>query len=131
MESCKYNPYTLPTLDFVGGSTQDFLFHARFFANHHPFNLSACTASFDIINYVNREGTPLVSKEMQIVDGDEDEGGEVIPNVLSVTLTPADTVNLSGKYIYQITIKDVSGIVEIPNQGIIMITNNINKAFVV
>lgn len=48
-------------------------------------------------------------------------------NVLTVTLSPTETVDLSGKYIYQIIIRDIDGDVEIPKQGILYITNNINK----
>ena len=51
-------------------------------------------------------------------------------NVLGVTLDPLDTVDLCGKYIYQITIKDINGNIEIPKQGILFITNNINKSFI-
>lgn len=28
--SCTYNPYTLPTIDFVGGETQDLAFNVYF-----------------------------------------------------------------------------------------------------
>lgn len=122
------NPYTLPSIDFVGGSTQDIAFHCYFYANKNPFDLYSCAANFSLISYVNKRGEPLVSKEMEIRH-DTDRDGE-IANVLYVTLAPEDTVNLVGKYIYQITIRDVSGEIEIPNQGIIHIVNNINKSYV-
>lgn len=51
-------------------------------------------------------------------------------NVLMVTLEPAETVDLCGKYIYQVIIKDMNGDTEIPKQGVLYITNNINKSFV-
>lgn len=123
------NPYTLPSMDFVGGSTQDLVFHCYHYLNKKAQDLSSCTANFSIINFVNKNGDPLVSKQMDIGTA-PDVDGEV-SNVLRVALAPLDTVNLpAGKYIYQITIKDISGDVEIPNQGIIHIINNINKAFV-
>lgn len=50
-------------------------------------------------------------------------------NVLRVVLLPEETVDLVGKFIYQITIQDISGEIEIPDQGIIRIANNINKSF--
>ena len=123
------NQYTLPSMDFVGGSTQDLVFHCYHYTDKRAHDLASCTANFSIINYVNKYGTPVVSKQMAIgsdpaIDGD-------IKNVLRVTLDPFDTVNLpAGKYIYQISIKDVSGDIEIPKQGIIHIINNINKAYV-
>lgn len=122
------NPYTLPAIDFVGGSTQDLVFHCYFYLNKQPFDLSSCAANFSLINFVNKNGEPLVSKQMTIRAESDDEGS--IQNILTVTLTPSDTVKLAGKYVYQITIKDVSGEVDIPNQGTIHIVNNINKSFV-
>jgi len=49
---------------------------------------------------------------------------------LAVTLIPNETKNLYGKYIYQITIQDMSGEVDIPSQGILGITNNIDKSII-
>lgn len=121
------NPYTLPAIDFVGGSTQDLMFHCYFYLNKKPFDLFSCTANFSLINYVNKKGAPLVSKQMKISAAPSIDGE--ICNVLSVTLEPSDTVDLVGKYIYQISIRDISGDVEIPKQGIIHIANNINKPF--
>lgn len=121
--------YTLPQVDFVGGSTQDFAFHCYSVSKKRPQDLSSCTANFAIINFVNKNGEPRVNKEMEI-GTDPSMDGE-ISNVLRVTLTPEDTIALpAGKYIYQISIRDISGDVEIPNQGIIHIVNNINKSFV-
>lgn len=123
------NPYTLPPMDFVGGSTQDLVFHCYHYQSKKAQDLSSCTANFSIINFVNKKGAPLLSKPMSVGSDPVTDGD--IHNVLRVKLTPSDTVNLpAGKYIYQITIKDVSGDVDIPNQGIIHIINNINKAFV-
>lgn len=47
----------------------------------------------------------------------------------TVHLEPQETLDLSGKYIYQISIRNDEGDVEIPKQGILLITNNINKSF--
>ena len=57
--------------------------------------------------------------------GDEDAAY----NIAKVTLDADDTMELTGKYIYQITVKDRDGMAEIPDQGIMMIANNINKGF--
>lgn len=120
------NPYTLPTIDFVGGETQDLAFHTYFHEGNKPFALSGCDANFAIVSYMNKTGAPIVSKPMTAIMNSEGTAD----NVLTVTLLPSETVNLFGKYVYQITIKDISGNVEIPKQGILMITNNINKNFI-
>ena len=57
-----------------------------------------------------------------------DENG--LADIVDVTIPSNITADLYGKYVYQITIVDVSGRVEIPNQGIMNITKNINKMFI-
>lgn len=116
-------PYTLPQAEFVGGSTQDFAFQCYQHKTGRPLNMSESQADFSIIDYVNKYGEPLVSKAMEVREGDGTY------NQLFVSLPPEDTVGLWGKYIYQISIRDADGVVEIPNQGILYITNNIHKDF--
>lgn len=121
--------YTLPTIDFVGGATQELVFHCYFHENKRPFDLYQCTANFSLINYVNKNGTPRISKQMEIRQVGTEDGD--IANILAVTLTSSDTVELEhGKYIYQITICGPNNTVDIPDQGIIYIVNNINKAYI-
>lgn len=121
------NPYILPELEFVGGSTQDIRVRCFFHKDKTPYDLSSCVVNFALINYVNKNGEPLVSKKMDINASKDDAGG--VKYIASVTLNPADTVDLVGKFIYQISIRDASGEVEIPKQGIAHIINNINKNF--
>lgn len=123
---CDYSPYTLPTIDFVGGETQNLSFNVYFYKNKQPFSLTGCTCNFSIVSYTNKRGSPILSKQMESAFN----GDVTSDNVLTVTLTPAETVDLCGKYIYQVIIRDVSGDTEIPNQGILYITNNINKSFI-
>ena len=120
------NPYTLPTIEFVGGESQEFLFHAYFYNGKKPFGMTGCTSNFSIVDFRNKTGAPILTKTMGVREGYDGSSF----NVLSVELTPVETYELSGKYIYQITIRDVDGNVEIPKQGLIYITNNINKVFI-
>lgn len=123
--------YTLPTIDFVGGSTESLSFHAYHIRNTHktkePFDLSNCTANFSIVDYVNKGDEPIVSKPMEIQQ--QAYEGEETKHILYVRLEREDTAYLEGKYIYQITIKDDFGKVEIPNRGIMYIALNIDKDF--
>lgn len=124
--TCDYNPYTLPTIDFVGGETQNLSFNVFFYKNKQPFSLAGCTCNFSIVSFTNKNGAPILNKLMEIPSN----SGVAVDNVLTVHLAPSDTVDLCGKYIYQIIIQDVNGNTEIPNQGILFITNNINKNFI-
>ena len=51
-------------------------------------------------------------------------------NIAVVDIQPADTVDLYGRFVYQITISDVEGVTEIPGQGIIDIARNIHPEFI-
>lgn len=124
MGSCPFDYYTLPTVEFVGGETQDLAFHVYFYIGKKPFSLYGCTANFSVADYTNKMEAPIISEQMTI----RTEDG--IDNILVVTIDAKKTVGMSGKYIYQITIKDISGDVEIPNQGIFLVANNINKGII-
>ena len=120
------NVYSLPEINFVGGSSEDLIFHVYCDKDDpKPFGLTDCTANFAIVNFVNKNGAPLVSKAMEVRIN---EAGTDY-NVLVVELKPSDTLDLFGKFIYQVTIKDIDNNADIPQQGIIYIHNNINKDF--
>lgn len=116
--------YNLPEITFVGGETHDLRFRL-FTDTGKVFNASGVNATFSVVYSVNRTGTPVLSKQMTVLA--DDDGVE---SILAVTLLPTDTVNLYGKYIYQITIQDMSNEVDIPSQGILGITNNIDKSLI-
>jgi len=120
------NPYTLPTIEFVGGESQELLFNVYFYKNRKPFSMIWCTSNFSVVDFTNKKGSPILNKSMDVLEN----GDGSAFNILSVDLTPKETYELSGKYIYQITIRDVNGNVEIPRQGLMYITNNINKSFI-
>ena len=115
--NCDYSPYTLPTIDFVGGETQDLAFNVYFYKDKKPFSLTGCTCNFSIVSFTNKMGVPILSKEMKGIYNDE----VTADNVLTVTLTPTETVELFGKYIYQIIIRDIEGDVEIDGDVIVSI----------
>ena len=121
--NCTYNPYTLPTIDFVGGETQELVFNVFFHEKDKPYSLIGCEYEFSIVSSTSKNGAPIpLSNPKGTITKDT--------NALTVRLEPEDTVNLFGKYIYQISIRGVDGDVEIPKQGILYIANNINKSFI-
>lgn len=126
MGSCPFDYYTLPTVEFVGGETQELVFHVYHYIGKRPHSLVGCTANFSVVSFINKTGAPIISKQMEVRPVAEGE----VDNILTVTIDPKETVGMSGKYIYQITIKDISGDVEVPKQGIFLVVNNINKGFI-
>lgn len=116
--------YTLPELNFVGGKTQELVFNLKD-KDGNPYNASGCKTDFSICNYSNKTNTPILSITPEII---VDENN--ILSRLRVVIPANDTLFFYGKYIYQIIIKDISGRIEIPNQGIMNVTRNIHTDFV-
>lgn len=126
MDTCCSSPYELPTIAFVGGERKTISLHTYNYSGELPFDLTNCTCRFSMVHHLNQLGEPVLTK-MMTVSG---VSGETYDNVLTVELEPTDTVNLFGKYIYQVTIKDQDGGVEIPKKGVLLIDNNIDKSFI-
>ena len=124
MNACDYSSYALPTINFIAGETQDLVFNVYFYRNKEVFNLDGCACSFSISNFMNQTGEPILVKNTNV------NPDEVIMsnNRLMITLSSSDTIELSGKYVYQIVILDeITNAIEIPKQGILYIKNNIDK----
>lgn len=122
----RHDVYSLPEVMFVAGQSNTLRWRL-FMEQNVPFNADGCIGNFALVDYSDKyNDEPLVSKPLSFVIGDDVTGAK---NVATVDLLPTDTLGLYGKYIYQITIKDIDGEVEIPNQGIFNIFHNINESF--
>jgi len=116
---CDYVDEVLPCIEFVGGETENLTFYTYYHASKEEFKITDCTCSFALSRFHDRNGTPIFIKPMTATGR----------NVLTVTLDPKDTVDLAGKYLYQISIRDIDGEIEIPKQGVMYIMANVNKSF--
>lgn len=124
MSYYEYEAFTLPTLEFVGGETQTLIFNL-FDAMHNPVDLPNDTAcNFAVVGFTNPVGGPLISKTMDILHSQATD----MNSMVRVIVESDDTVDLAGKYIYQITLAAATRS-DIPKQGIMYITRNINPAF--
>ena len=119
----RHDIYTMPEVVFVSGQSNTFHWHL-FTMSHAPFNADGCTGNFAVVDYSDQTGDPLISKPLKFLIGDNE-----VKNVAAVDLEPRETLGLHGKYIYQITIKDIDGEAEIPNHGLLINTHNINEIF--
>ncbi len=117
--------YGLPEVKFVAGETQTFVFHLYFEQTKDPFNANGCKVDFAVIDYTNKSGKPLLRKRCKLRLNPEG-----VPNIAEAYLTPEDTAGLYGKYVYQLQVRDIDDEVEIPGQGILVISKNINKGFI-
>lgn len=107
----------LPTLSFDGGETK--LFQVGLYTNRdRRVCLSDAKAKLALVDFVNRSGIPLLHKDCTIIDSDDP--------CVSFTLEPNDTKDLSGKYIYQLTVRDLAGNIEI-FRGFLLIRENADR----
>ena len=129
MDTCILNcndQYALPTISFVGGETQDLSFNIYRKSKNNPFEMTGFESNFAVVSFLNRGGAPVISKPMTVIAN----SSGTPDSALHVVLSAAETAMLEGKYVYQVSIKDSSGVSEIPYQGIMIITRNINPTFV-
>lgn len=115
--------YTLPTVSFVGGSTQDLRFRLKdrfgniIDAKDYTGNFAVCDYRFKDKDYLFREDLHFLI----------DETG--ITSILRIIINANNTRDKFGKFVYQITLKDANGKIGIPMQGILNITKNIDQTF--
>lgn len=110
-------PFTLKELGIIGGDYQEILFHINNDDNGNSMDIANLELNFSLIEYKNRYGTPLISRNCPISSDDS--------TAFLMVFYPDDTKDYAGKYIYQITVKA-------PNnkqksfQGVITIEKNID-----
>ena len=116
--------YTLPKIVFVAGQSSTFNWRI-YDSSGDNFDCSECSGNLAVIEYDDKTGDALLSKDLTFTS-ENDDG---VYNIASATLSPSDTLDWDGKYVYQLTIVDASGSAEIPNKGIMLVSNNINPSF--
>lgn len=116
--------YTLPQDSFVAGQTRKYAWRL-YRESGDSYTANGCTGTFSLIDYSDKDSDPIFTKDLEFASEQDDPS-----NIARLTLDPEDTLYLDGKYIYQISIRDTVGNVDIPNKGIFYISNNIHKSFV-
>lgn len=116
--SCVYNQYTLPQFDFIGGTTQKYTIPVSSVANISDSEAKSYRAAFAIVNYVNRDCAPIISKEATL-----DTTGKFI----TISLSPNETLNLTGKFVYQVSLRSENSNSEYHGQGLLIVARNIDR----
>lgn len=114
--------FILPELSFIGGESQELVFRL-FLQNREPLDASNIECEMSVVAYGNYITEPIVKKIGTSVIGNKNI------SYAKITLDAADTVGLSGKFIYQISLKDKLGNVEL-FQGIMLIFGNTHCDFI-
>lgn len=115
--------YTLPTVSFVGGSTQEMRFRLKDRVGN-IIDATGFTGNFAVCDYRFKESTYLFRENLEFIN---DENG--VKSILRIVVNADNTRNMYGKFVYQITLKDAGGKYGIPNQGIFNITKNIDQTY--
>jgi hypothetical protein len=118
-----HDVYTLPEITFVGGITDSWMFELVTLGGA-PFELFGGSGQLSVVNYSNKTGAPVLTLPCSVA---ENEDGFF--NLLRVDTTSADTVELFGRYVYQLTLRDGNDETDVPGQGILIITKNIDPAY--
>lgn len=128
--------YNLPEITIIGGDTFPICFDLFRDARHSiPFEMADATsgklfkAYFSMVEYLNRDyDAPVLSfastdasPRISITSDDDGTSNNVV-----VQFQAIDTANMSGKYIYQITLKDDADRAEVLGQGTMTIIRNIH-----
>ena len=113
----------LPDWEFIGGVTQEYDFTLRA-ENGYFYDIPGATASLAVAPFVNPKDT-ILTKTGSIRTNSA--GAHCVVHFL---LDKKDTVNLHGKFIYQISVKNTDGTMAPPMRGRMYITENIDKSFV-
>lgn len=112
--------FTLPEISIMGGSADSLTFNLEA-QNGAPYNAEDCTVTFDVIEYADWDtGIACLTKNMSPVKDSSDNY-----STAKLSLSPGDTEDLSGKFIYQITIDD--GVPNVIGHGIMMIAKKLTS----
>lgn len=104
--------YELPQLFFDAGESIDITINL--YKNNLEFDADGITATLKLIDFINRDSV-LLSLDCSITKSENNKVGSIV-----AALRPNDTEDLFGKYIYQITLTDIGGDVEILKGNMIL-----------
>ena len=133
MERYKNITFELPTIRMIAGATEQWIFNL-YTPQGHLFDAQECSAACAIMPFgASKSNSSAVARgisECRIVEGEATEPG--VKSALRVNFHPEDTLDLWGKFTYQITILSGKrtrwGQVDIPLHGILYIGKNIEPS---
>ena len=119
--------FQLPEKNIIGGDYKEIYWRLHDADRGGYLDCTNLRMNFSLIDYVDRYGEPLISKECEAVAIE----GESNATEFKVVLYKQDTQDFTGKYIYQLTI-DTPDHKQQSLQGVMNILKNINpKAYLV
>jgi len=118
--SCKI--FNLPDISFIGGTYKEFIYEVEHADTLERINIENATCVLTIKSYTNRGSSPALVKNGAVYKEPDDEFAYRFRFIID----SVDTINLDGKYFYQIDIVDEDGDTTVA-QGLMFIRRNINR----
>lgn len=145
MQMAHYDPFTLPAIEIVAGSSDVVWIDLVEDDGVTPFDAHGCTVDFTISDYATQNKKPIKQIKATEYSGNIDSKGNITGNrILSEIIDGQeifDTVRIElassitydlpgGQYIYQIQIANHIKELTDPKQGILRLYRNIDTKFV-
>ena len=117
MSICNIDTFNLEDIRIVGGDYKEFPIHVRDNDRGGLMDVANLQMNFSVALYQNRYGAPVIAKNLSISTDD--------PTAFLLVLYPEETKDLSGKYVYQLSIKTPNDKQE-SFQGFLYVDKNLN-----
>ena len=123
MSLCNTDTVSLDDIHIVGGDYKEFPIHIQDNDRGGLMDVANLQMNFSLVLYNARYGTPIIAKNLAVSTDD--------PTAFLLVLYPEETKDLSGQYIYQLSVKTPNDKQE-SFQGFLRVEKNLNpNAFTV
>lgn len=116
--------YNLPKIHIIGGEYQQLVFNFKT-PSGESYTTQGYNIDFSAVKWGNVESNPDITKSGTMTLNETRTG-----SIVEFELLPEDTVELSGRYVYQIIIMIDKKKIKIPGKGILEINRNIHPQYI-
>ena len=117
MSICNTNTFSLEDIHIVGGDYKEFPIHVRDNDRGGLMDVANLQMNFSLVLYQARYGSPIIAKNLAVSTDD--------PTAFLLVLYPEETKDLSGQYMYQLSVKAPNDKQE-SFQGFLYVGKNLN-----
>lgn len=119
MSICNTNTISLDEIHIVGGDYKEIPIRIHDNDRGGLMDVANLQMNFSVVLYQARYGAPIIAKNLAVSTDD--------PTAFLLVLHPEDTRDLSGKYIYQLSVKTPNDKQE-SFQGFLNVEKNLNPS---
>lgn len=116
--------YNLPKIHIIGGEYQQLVFNFKT-PSGESYTTQGYNIDFSAVKWGDAASNPDITKSGTMTLNETRTG-----SIVEFELLPEDTVELSGRYVYQIIIMIDKKKIKIPGKGILEINRNIHPQYI-